>query len=64
MLLVYQKLTTRAREPSMPRKEIRSPVAERARQRLAVLEAERVLAIRVAVPKGRMTEQEAKERGP
>ncbi|HKD28245.1 MAG TPA: hypothetical protein VKC66_20375 [Xanthobacteraceae bacterium] len=48
----------------MPRKEIRSPVAERARQRLAVLEAERVLAIRVAVPKGRMTEQEAKERGP
>jgi len=46
----------------MASNEKRNPVRDRARLRLAVLEAERVLTIRKAVLAGELTEQEAEER--
>jgi len=46
----------------MKRQETPNPVAERARLRRLVWEAERILALRVAVMEGRLTEQEAEQR--
>jgi len=46
----------------MTSKTARNPIAERARLRLAVLEAERVLKLRQMVLAGELTEQEAEER--